>query len=160
MAAVWSHVRWRAYAMKWSSREVGVEAAEVGGGASRQAKRCETNRALTFATCSFLWSHMLLLHDDEWIEFEILRRGQSAERGLYSVSGWQDTAGHLLRKGSVKWTSRYGHMINDRMRYVAACRDMPMFSQPPLSSPLSELPSFGSTLWHSNIHFKNMKYLR
>ena len=87
--------------MKWSSREVGVEV-EMGRGASGQAKRCETNRALTFATCSFLWSHMLLLHDDEWIEFEILRRGQSAERGLYSVLGWQDTAGHLLRKGSVK----------------------------------------------------------
>ena len=37
--------------MKWSSREVGVEA-EMGRGASGQAKRCETNKVLTFAMCS------------------------------------------------------------------------------------------------------------
>ena len=53
--------------MKWSSRGVGVEAAEMGRGASGQAKRCETNRALSFATCSFPWYGSLLL-DKDWVD--------------------------------------------------------------------------------------------
>lgn len=53
--------------MKWSSRGVGVEAAEMGRGASGQAKRCETNRALSFATCSFPWYGSLLL-DEDWVD--------------------------------------------------------------------------------------------
>ena len=53
--------------MKWSSRGVGVEAAEMGRAASGQAKRCETNRALSFAKCSFPWYGSLLL-DEDWVD--------------------------------------------------------------------------------------------
>ena len=52
---------------KAAVEEVGVEAAEMGRGASGQAKRCETNRALSFATCSFPWYGSLLL-DEDWVD--------------------------------------------------------------------------------------------